>query len=330
MRGTIIRICSSSWFSVWIGLEINLLSFIPLSIKNNNLFSSEASLKYFLTQALASRILLFSIILFYFFSEWNYLFETKKKIINIIFASSLIIKRGVAPFHFWFPNVIEGLNWINNFILITWQKIAPIILLSFCLNFFLFNLTIILSIFIGAIGGLNQTSLRKIIAFSSINHLGWILRNIINNENIWKIYFLFYLFLSFSIIFIFNNFKLFNVNQIYNLKFKTKIQKILINIPLLSLGGLPPFIGFFPKWITLETIIFNNFFLLSFFIINFALITLYFYIRISYSAFILNHNFINWNFSWIIFYNKNLKLLNFFIFFSIFGLIFLNFLFLFI
>jgi len=48
------------------GLEINLLSFIPLSIKSNNLFSSEASLKYFLTQALASRTLLFSIILFSF------------------------------------------------------------------------------------------------------------------------------------------------------------------------------------------------------------------------------------------------------------------------
>jgi NADH-ubiquinone oxidoreductase chain 2 len=51
------------------GLEINLLSFIPLSIKSNNLFSSEASLKYFLTQALASRTLLFSIILFSFTME---------------------------------------------------------------------------------------------------------------------------------------------------------------------------------------------------------------------------------------------------------------------
>jgi NADH-ubiquinone oxidoreductase chain 2 len=51
------------------GLEINLLSFIPLSIKSNNLFSSEASLKYFLTQALASRTLLFSVILFSFTIE---------------------------------------------------------------------------------------------------------------------------------------------------------------------------------------------------------------------------------------------------------------------
>jgi NADH-ubiquinone oxidoreductase chain 2 len=280
IRGTLIRISSSSWFRVWIGLEINLLSFIPLSIKNNNLFSSEASLKYFLTQALASRILLFRIILFSFI-EWNYLLENKKNFLNIILASALIIKRGVAPFHFWFPNVIEGLNWINNFILITWQKIAPIILLSFCLNLFLFNLTIIFSIFIGALGGLNQTSLRKLIAFSSINHLGWILSNMLNNENIWKVYFFLYIFLSFTIIFLFDKFKLFNINQIFFIKLKNKMQKLIINIPLLSLGGLPPFLGFFPKWLTIEVIIINNFILLIFLILNFTLITLYFYIRIS-------------------------------------------------
>lgn len=233
----------------------------------------------------------------------------------------------MAPFHFWFPNVIEGLNWTNNFILITWQKIAPLILLSFCLNILFFSLTIIFSIFVGAIGGLNQTSLRKLIAFSSINHLGWIIRNIINNENIWKIYFLFYVFLSISIIFIFNNFRIFNLNQIFNILIKNKIQKILISIPLLSLGGLPPFLGFFPKWISIEIIIFENFFLLVFLIINFTLITLYFYIRISYSSFLLNHNNNNWNFYKNFLKFNNIKLLSFFIFFSTFGLIFINFIF---
>ena len=304
------------------GLEINLLSFIPLSIKSNNLFSSEASLKYFLTQALASRTLLFSIILFSFKIEWNSYLNLN--IINLIFASSLIIKRGVAPFHFWFPNVIEGLNWINNFILITWQKIAPIILLSFCLNTTFFSLTIIFSIFVGAMGGLNQTSLRKLIAFSSINHLGWILRNIINNENIWKIYFIFYFFLTISIIFILNNFKIFNLNQIFTLTIKNKTQTLIISIPLLSLGGLPPFLGFFPKWITIENIVFENFFWLIFLIVNFTLITLYFYIRISYSSFLINYNNSNWNFYWNFLNFKNSNLINFFIFSSTFGLLFIN------
>lgn len=321
--GTIIRISSSSWFSIWIGLEINLLSFIPLSINLNNLFSSEASLKYFLTQALASRILLFSIISYSFFLQWNFSQMKLQPFLNIIFISSLIIKVGLAPFHFWFPNVIEGLNWINNLILITWQKIAPFIILSFCLNFSFLIFSIILSAFIGAIGGLNQSSLRKLIAYSSINHLSWITAAILNNENIWKIYFIFYSILSIVIILLFNNFKITNLNHLYSLiKFKTLI-KLLFFIPLLSLGGLPPFLGFFPKWLVIELIININLIWLLFIIINFTLIALYFYIRIAYTAFLINHNEMAWNFSN---YSPSKKLLlhSFFIFISIFGLLLIN------
>lgn len=322
-----IRICSSSWFRVWIGLEINLLSFIPLTIKLNNLFSSEASLKYFLTQALASRVLLFSIILFSFLIEWKIITNFNSKI-NIILASSLIIKTGMAPFHFWFPIVIEGLNWINNIILITWQKIAPIILLSFCLNDYFFYFAIIMSVSFGSFGGLNQTSLRKLIAFSSINHLGWIVAGILNNQNIWKIYFIFYCFLSITIIFLFNRLKVFNLNQIFssfNFKF---LIKTVIFIPLLSLGGLPPFLGFFPKWLVIDLLISLNIFFLLIIIINLTLITLYFYLRISYSAFLLNHNEINWNFTY--YFNRKKKLIfSFLLFISIFGLLFINLFFIF-
>lgn len=304
------------------------MSFIPLTIKLNNLFSSEASLKYFLTQALASRVLLFSIILFSFLIEWKIITNFNSKI-NIILASSLIIKTGMAPFHFWFPIVMEGLNWINNIILITWQKIAPIILLSFCLNSYFFYFTIIISVSFGSFGGLNQTSLRKLMAFSSINHLGWIVAGILNNQNIWKVYFIFYCFLSITIIFLFNRLKIFNLNQIFssfNFKF---LIKTVIFIPLLSLGGLPPFLGFFPKWLIIDLLINLNIFFLLIIIINLTLITLYFYLRISYSAFLLNHNEINWNFTY--YFNRKKKLIfSFLLFISIFGLLFINLFFIFI
>lgn len=323
--GTIIRISSSSWLRIWIGLEINLLSFIPLSIKTNNLFSSEATLKYFLTQALASNILLFSIIFYFFLIEKSLRFKWQL-FINLIFSSTLILKRGIAPFHFWFPNVIEGLSWINNFILITWQKIAPLIILSFCLNYFLFLTVAIISSFIGSINGLNQTSLRKLIAYSSINHLRWIIARILNNETTWKIYFIFYSFLSFAIIFIFKNFKIYNLNQIFSLTTINKFIKLFITLPLLSLGGLPPFLGFFPKWIVIELLIFSKLYWLIFILINFSLITLYFYIRICYSAFILNFNKINFN-TRFFFFNENKKPLFLLNFISLFGLIFINLLF---
>lgn len=317
-----IRISSSSWFIIWIGLEINLLSFIPLMINLNNLFSREAILKYFLTQTLASRTLLFSIIFYSFIFEFNLNYQFKR-LLNILFCSSLLIKIGIAPFHFWFPNVIEGLNWINNIILITWQKIAPFIISSFCLNNYFLLTCVILSSFVGAIGGLNQTSLRKIIAYSSINHLRWIIIAILNNENLWKIYFIFYCFLSISIIFLFINFNLININQTYLIFNNKNFLKILIFIPLLSLGGLPPFLGFFPKWLIIDELINFNLIWLLLILICCTLITLYFYIRICYSSLIFNHFIIIWN--WKNFFNfKNLIFLSLISFFSIFGILIIN------
>lgn len=271
------------------GLEINLLSFIPL-IRDNKLISTEASLKYFLTQALASSVFLFATILFLLNSNKinsNFLIE-------IIIFSALLLKRGSAPFHFWFPNVIEGLSWLNVLILITWQKIAPLILISYIIFKPLIIIRIILSSLIGALGGLNQTSLRKLIAYSSINHLGWILAAIYNRNLIWITYFIFYTFLTFTIIFIFNIFKTSHINQLFTLSFHSKTMKFFLFFNLLSLGGLPPFLGFLPKWLVIQSLTVNNQLFLLTFIVLITLITLYFYMRLSYSAFILNYHENNW------------------------------------
>nr|UQJ73512.1 NADH dehydrogenase subunit 2 [Diamesa sp. 2 XL] len=321
MSGTLITISSTSWFGAWMGLEINLLSFIPLMMNTNNLLSSEASLKYFLTQALASSILLFGVIFFFMLSNWsnpNLIIYT-----NLLIASSLLLKSGAAPFHFWFPSVMEGLSWNNSLILMTWQKIAPMILLSYCLNNNFFIIVIILSIFIGSLGGLNQTSLRKLMAFSSINHLGWMVAGMMNSENLWMIYFMFYSFLSMTIIFMFNNFKLFNINQMFGLFNSNSIVKFLMFLSLLSLGGLPPFMGFLPKWLIIESLIGMNMFFLLTLMVTFTLITLFFYLRICYAAFLLNHNENNWTYS-SFYFNKNYLLCLLFGFISISGLIMIN------
>nr|UQJ73655.1 NADH dehydrogenase subunit 2 [Pagastia sp. 1XL] len=323
MSGTFITISSTSWFGAWMGLEINLLSFIPLMMNTNNLLSSEASLKYFLTQALASSILLFAVVFFFMMSNWgNLLMESYT---NLMICSALLLKSGAAPFHFWFPSVMEGLSWNNSLILMTWQKIAPMILLSYCLNLNFFFIIIISCILIGSLGGLNQTSLRKLMAFSSINHLGWMVAGMMNSENLWMTYFMFYSFLSFTIIFLFNNFKLFNINQMFGLFNSNSILKFLMFLSLLSLGGLPPFMGFLPKWLIIESLISMNMFFLLTLMVTFTLITLFFYIRICYAAFLLNHNENNWNFN-SFYFNKNFLLSLIFTFFSISGLFIVNFL----
>nr|QLY89928.1 NADH dehydrogenase subunit 2 [Clusiodes albimanus] len=291
ISSTLISISSNSWLGMWMGLEINLLSFIPLMSETNNLMSSESSLKYFLTQALASSILLFSIILFLI--EMNFL-KNNFMITPMIMLIALFMKSGISPFHFWFPSVMEGLSWMNSLILMTWQKIAPLMMISYIIINKIFMICAILSAIIGALGGLNQSSLRKLMAFSSINHLSWMMVSMMINQNLWINYFLFYSFNSMVLITIFNNFKTFHINHLFSMFSYSSPMKIFIFMNLLSLGGLPPFIGFIPKWFTIQALTLNNQFLLIFILMMMSLITLFFYIRLCYSAFLINYQEISW------------------------------------
>nr|WCI21259.1 NADH dehydrogenase subunit 2 [Anopheles sinensis] len=291
--GTLVTISSNSWLGAWMGLEINLLSFIPLMNDNKkNLLTSESSLKYFLTQAFASSILLFAIIMLMFMYNNNFLLNNNFN--EILILSTLLLKSGAAPFHFWFPEVMEGLSWINGLILMTWQKIAPLMLISYNFIYNFFMISIILSMLIGSLGGLNQTSIRKLMAFSSISHLGWMLLAMMNNEMLWMTYFLMYSLLSFSIVLMFNNFKLFYFNQIFNISMMNPIIKLLIFLNLLSLGGLPPFLGFLPKWLVIQNLTnMGQLFILTI-SVCLTLITLFFYLRLSYSIFMLNYQKNSW------------------------------------
>nr|YP_010267384.1 NADH dehydrogenase subunit 2 [Neoperla bimaculata]UIF93984.1 NADH dehydrogenase subunit 2 [Neoperla bimaculata] len=294
--GTLISISSSSWFSAWVGLEINLLSFIPLMTRSSNIMPSEAALKYFLTQALASATLLCSIILSALLFAMPNAILTLNLFVNTLISSSLLLKMGAAPFHFWFPGVMEGLNWNNGLILMTWQKIAPLILLSYILTFSMFSSFIIISsILIGSLGGLNQTSLRKILAYSSINHLGWLISALIIGESLWNIYFISYSFLTASVIFMLNSLKISHLNQTFNYNSIHPVSKFFLFSTLLSLGGLPPFLGFFPKWVIIQNMTELNLTSLVVAMVIMTLITLFYYIRITFSAFLLSYTENLWN-----------------------------------
>nr|YP_010526986.1 NADH dehydrogenase subunit 2 [Marumba sperchius]UXR12323.1 NADH dehydrogenase subunit 2 [Marumba sperchius] len=318
---TFISISSNSWFGCWIGLEINLLSFIPLISNSNNLLSSEASLKYFLTQSIASMNFLFSILIKFILMK-NF---EMNNFISIMINSSLLMKMGSTPFHFWFPNISEGLSWFNNFILMSWQKISPMILLSYYFNINFMYMIIILNVIIGAVGGLNQTSLRKMMAFSSINNLGWMIFSLMISNNLWIFYFTMYSILISIMFFLFYILNMFFINQLFinNMNFMIKLN-LFINF--LSLGGLPPFIGFLPKWIIINFLMINKFYLLTFIMVMSSLITIYFYIRIIYSSFLFNY----FKMKWFKMFLKNnfMNLINFTSMISIMGMILSTFLFL--
>nr|AXS66251.1 NADH dehydrogenase subunit 2 [Cucujoidea sp. 5 KM-2017] len=282
--GTLISISAYSWLAMWVGLELNLLSFIPLMSSENSL-SSESSLKYFIIQALSSMVILFFIIM-------NLNLDSMY-ITNFAYFmnSALLMKMGCAPFHFWFTEIISGLSWVNTFILLTWQKIAPMILLMYSLfsNFFL-NFVILISLLISSIMSWNQIDIKKILAFSSINHMSWMLSIMFLNHSIWMFYFIIYMFITLSLILML---KIYNYNlltQIYNFSNMNKNLKLLFFCNLLSLSGLPPFMGFFPKWMVLMTLMNENFYFLSFLLIMFTLLVIYIYLMLMFNSLTIKTN----------------------------------------
>nr|AVE15550.1 NADH dehydrogenase subunit 2 [Odontomantis sp. JZ-2017] len=302
ISGVLISLCANSWMGAWMGLEINLLSLIPLLSSNKNMFTTEASLKYFLIQAIASSCLLFLILLKTNMNEMFYLMLNEE--LNNLIMLPLLMKIGCAPFHWWLPSVIEGLPWINCFIILSIQKIAPLMLISYMLN----NSTMIQSIimfsaFVGAIGGLNQISLRKILSFSSINHVGWMLATMIMGTNLWIMYFAIYTINVISIIFMSLLMNLSYISQTFNAFNSKKIIKFTLFISMMSLGGLPPLLGFFPKWIAIHFMAQNLMIFTSTILIMSSLLTLYYYMRIMYTTLMITNSEI----VWITMYNSKKK-----------------------
>nr|QLY89902.1 NADH dehydrogenase subunit 2 [Ironoquia dubia] len=284
---TIFSLSSLSMINVWMGMEVNLISFIPIMVNSNNNFSSESMMSYFLIQALSSVNFLFSSLMVISLSQWIHSLSMNNMLIMTIMNISLLMKMGAAPFHFWFPKTISGLNWMNCLILSTWQKILPMIALSYCFLSPLLLTSAMMSASIGAIMGLAQTSLQMIMAYSSINHISWMLMALIFNLNTWFTYMMIYSMLNFTLMFMFKIMNMYKLNQIYSNK-SLNLISYFIMFNLLSLSGLPPFLGFLPKWLLINLMVENNLYMTNMVLILMSLINLYFYIRITYSYFLLN------------------------------------------
>nr|YP_009115098.1 NADH dehydrogenase subunit 2 [Nasutitermes corniger]AIZ68284.1 NADH dehydrogenase subunit 2 [Nasutitermes corniger] len=293
--GVLVSVSSNSWLGAWMGLEINLMSFIPLMSNVKNMYNTEASLKYFIVQVLASATLLFMVVM-KTLTEDLFTFESSTYTPMII-CTPLLLKSGAAPLHWWFPGVMEGLSWENCALLMTVQKAAPLMLMSYLIEINAFTLSIILlSTIVGSIGGLNQTSMRKILTYSSINHTGWMLIALTTSENLWMVYFAIYSTLALTVVSAIKLSGVSFINQTMLTNKETTLMKFMMFTSLLSLGGLPPFLGFLPKWIVIQAMITNNMAPLATIVVVTSLITLYYYLKISYSSFMILNTEPKWNF----------------------------------
>lgn len=294
--GTLICISSPQWLFAWIGLEVNLLSFIPLILQTQIFQETEAAIKYFLVQALGSGLLLLgrltNLIPQFFLDSIN--------VPSLIILTSLLIKIGAAPLHYWFPGVISSLSWPLCIILTTWQKIAPLLILSLLSapTTFILPLLAILGAVVGGLGGINQIQIRPLLAYSSVGHIGWILASLWINQSRTILYLSLYITISVALITSLWSSSLFirNVSNITQLPPLLLLRTIIL---LLSLGGLPPFLGFFPKWVVLQQLVPGASIRVALLILGGALINLFYYLTIAIFLFLRSpRNLVHRNYSY--------------------------------
>nr|ATG83201.1 NADH dehydrogenase subunit 2 [Aphrophora sp. EMHAU-15062701] len=310
IMGTLMSLSSNNWLGGWMGLEINMISFIPIIYSNFNYYTSESSMSYFIIQSMSSTLLIFGLV-FSCLMNFSFLFDY-----YFIFIS-LCMSMGMAPFHMWLPGVVEGTSWESCFLLLTWQKLALLFLISNVLiNYDLLILMVMITLIIGSFGGLNQGSLKKIFSYSSINMLGWIMMGMLSSNVMWMVYFIFYSFMIFGLFMFFHLMEINYLNQVVFGSF-CSFNKIYFCICMFSIGGLPPLAGFLPKWMIIQSVIFyGNYFVCLIMVLS-SLITLFYYIRICYLIILVNSVKMKFNYL----SNFNFYLVNYFFFFNLFGFI---------
>nr|AFI54747.1 NADH dehydrogenase subunit 2 [Sastragala edessoides] len=281
VASTIFTMSSNNWISMWMGLEMNMMAFMPLILNKKYSKSSMAAMTYFLVQSVGSLILMFSMLM-----------KMQISMFNELMTMSLLIKLGSAPFHMWVPEIMSKLSWESCLILSTWQKIAPLSMLMNMQNsMLLLTIAIIMSAVMGALGGINQTSLRKIMGFSSINHMAWMLMNTTTNS--WMMYMTIYSFMMTTICYLFKFYNIYFINQMNNMNMSTT-EKLCISTTMLSMGGLPPFLGFLPKWMVIQNMINENNFLVMTILIMMSLITLMYYMRVMVKMMMMSSSVQKW------------------------------------
>nr|AAT78136.1 NADH dehydrogenase subunit 2 [Anolis sagrei]AAT78137.1 NADH dehydrogenase subunit 2 [Anolis sagrei] len=302
VTSTIITVTSHHWLLAWIGLEINTLSIIPIISTTHHPRSTEAATKYFLTQAAASALILFSsMINAWETGTWD-ITQLSSTPSHILLTVALAMKLGLVPMHFWLPEVLQGSTLMTALIITTWQKIAPMALIYLTINSLstmILLLMGLMSTVIAGWAGLNQTQTRKIMAYSSIAHLGWMIAISSIMTNLMVMNLMIYLIMTSAL---FQTLIFSKSKTVQDTTTTWALSPLIATITmtlLLSLGGLPPLTGFLPKWLILEELVTQNLITMATVMALSALLSLFFYLRLAYTTTLtLSPNTTSTKFKW--------------------------------
>jgi len=294
--GSLIIICCDHLLIIYLGLELQTFSLFVLIAKNkSSIKGSEAGLKYFILGAISSGLYLLGLCFLFLFG-----ISLNLKLLMINLDNSLVIlsltlillsfgfKLGLSPFHFWLPDIYEGSSWDVISLISSIPKLSVLsIFIQIIINSNLILFVSLISIIIGTLGALNQTKLKRLLAYSSISHMGFIvlgysLLNLIGYE-ISFIYLFIYMITSISLFIIILKTPLlkdYYIIELSGLQYINKTLSLTWLIIFLSIAGIPPLSGFISKWFILWNTITSNFIFSSIIIILFSMIGAAYYLRV--------------------------------------------------
>lgn len=318
--GTMVMISAYSLLMLYLGIELlSLALYALIGFNKKSGLSSEAAIKYYVLGAMSSGILLFGISLIYGFTgsinyfeianQLNSMNNTSIEYLGVTFGimfitASLCFKFGAAPFHMWVPDIYQGSLISTTVLLSTVPKIAvfivflklyyiPFLELEYIWSDILIFVGV-LSIIIGSIFALTQENIKRLLAYSAISNIGFILLSLglvsdggIQASLYYTIVYSFTALASFGVIthITSNSAGVENISDIAGLSKNHPYYAILILFTMLSSAGIPPFIGFHAKLIVIQTLVNQSLVFLSVIIVLMTVISAYYYLKVIKSIY---------------------------------------------
>ena len=307
--GMLIMVSSNDLLSMFVGLELQSLSlYVLASLNRNSLLSSEAGIKYFILGALSSGLLLFGISYIYGFTgntnfnliAVNYNSESLGLLIGVVFVcAGLAFKVSAVPFHMWTPDVYQGAPTpITGFFALAPKIAAMGLLVRFLFNSFgeiysdwqqIIIFISIASMVLAAFAAIAQTNIKRLMAYSSIGHIGYALIGIacVSNEGLRSllIYLMIYLVMNIAVFSFILSMKrkdeyFENISDLSGLYKNHPFASVMISLTMFSLAGIPPLAGFFGKFYIFMSAIESNMFALSIIGVLASVVGAFYYLRI--------------------------------------------------
>ena len=310
--GMMVLISSNDLIAMYLGIELQSLAlYVVAAIKRDSLKSSESGVKYFVLGALSSGILLYGCSLIYGFSGstnfseiQNNLSTLKQLNLGLIFGlvfvlAGLAFKVSAVPFHMWTPDVYEGApTSITAFFAIVPKVSAVALIYRFCLEPFgdfysdwsqIIIFLSIASMFLGAIAAISQTNIKRLLAYSSIGHVGYILvglasANAAGIKGV-VIYMTIYVVMNIAVFSLilstkFNNNFIEKISDLTGLSKHKPLVALSLAIIMFSMAGIPPFAGFFGKFYIFIAALKADLILLAVLGVISSVISAFYYLRI--------------------------------------------------